>query len=156
MAAKRPCEETLDLTCVICFSLVVDAVQTGCCGAGFCRKCISQVQRGPMPTRKCPVCRKHAFSVYPDARAERLSVAKMRDCERCAFSGNRLQMNRHMINTHGESAEMLSDFEELEDEMVCAWGGQFRHSESVSLRRAYTPTSCPPALSPATTSSPSA
>ena len=96
-AVKRPraaADENEELQCLICFELVVDAVQVRCCGALHCRACISQCE-------KCPMCRKpvNADTIIPDVRCERLSAAAIRPCsyaeEGCVFKANRASVAAH-------------------------------------------------------------
>jgi hypothetical protein len=87
-------DENEDLQCLICFELVVDAVQVRCCGALHCRACISKCE-------KCPMCRKpvSADTIMPDVRCERLSAAAVRPClyaeDGCVFKGNRASTSAH-------------------------------------------------------------
>ena len=87
-------DENEELQCLICFELVVDAVQVRCCGALHCRACISKCD-------KCPQCRKpvNADAIIPDVRCERLSAAAIRPCsyaeEGCVFKANRASVAAH-------------------------------------------------------------
>jgi hypothetical protein len=91
---RAAAEENEDLQCLICFELVVDAVQVRCCGALHCRACISKCAT-------CPMCRKpvNADTIMPDVRCERLSAAAIRKClyveEGCTFNGNRASVAAH-------------------------------------------------------------
>jgi hypothetical protein len=86
--------EEIDLQCLICQDLAVDATQTMCCGALHCRSCISQCP-------SCPNCRKtlERDSIIPDVRCERLSAARVRMCsyavDGCIFEGNRSSVAAH-------------------------------------------------------------
>jgi hypothetical protein len=86
--------DEIDLQCLICQDLAVDATQTMCCGALHCRSCISQCP-------SCPNCRKtlEKDSIIPDVRCERLSAARVRMCSYadngCAFEGNRSSVAAH-------------------------------------------------------------
>ena len=87
-------EENEELMCSICFDLVVDAVQVGCCGALHCRACI-------VKCTTCPLCREplRAENLYLDVRRERLSAAALRQCchaeNGCIFKGNRASVIAH-------------------------------------------------------------
>ena len=91
---QRAADENEELQCLICFELVVDAVQVRCCGALHCRACISKCD-------KCPQCRKpvNADAIVPDVRCERLSAAAIRPCsyaeEGCVFKANRTSIAAH-------------------------------------------------------------
>ena len=86
--------EEIDLLCLICQDLAVDATQTMCCGALHCRSCVSQC-------KSCPNCRKPlgSDSIIPDIRCERLSAARHRMCpyadNGCVFGGNRSSVAAH-------------------------------------------------------------
>lgn len=79
-------EDTITLQCGICHDLVRDAVQTACCGAGFCRVCLESC------AGTCPWCRKAGLVILADPRAERLAAAKV---TRCTFEGNRAALRAH-------------------------------------------------------------
>ena len=91
---RAAADEHEELQCLICFELVVDAVQVRCCGALHCRACISKCTT-------CPMCRKpvNADTIIPDVRCERLSAAAIRPCsyaeEGCAFKANRTSVAAH-------------------------------------------------------------
>jgi hypothetical protein len=91
---RAAADEHEELQCLICFELVVDAVQVRCCGALHCRACISKCAT-------CPLCRKpvSADTIIPDVRCERLSAAAIRPCsyaeEGCAFKANRASVAAH-------------------------------------------------------------
>ena len=91
---RAAADENEELQCLICFELVVDAVQVRCCGALHCRACISKCTT-------CPMCRKpvNADTIIPDVRCERLSAAAIRPCayaeEGCAFKANRSSVAAH-------------------------------------------------------------
>jgi len=91
---RAAADENEELQCLICFELVVDAVQVRCCGALHCRACISKCAT-------CPMCRKpvNADTIMPDVRCERLSAAAIRKCsyveEGCVFKGNRASVAAH-------------------------------------------------------------
>lgn len=101
-------EDTLHLRCGICLELMVGAVQTTCCGSGFCRTCLDAV----LSPRRCPSCRTplEAASVVADPRAERLSAAKPRSCTACAFRGNRAEVEAHR-SVHVNWAERCDQLE---------------------------------------------
>ena len=86
--------DEIDLQCVICLDLVVDATQVICCGALHCRSCITRCST-------CPSCRKplRGGSILPDIRCERLSAAHERPCpyadDGCTFEGNRASVAYH-------------------------------------------------------------
>lgn len=114
-------EDTLNLDCGICHSLMVDAVQTQCCGGGFCRACLQAV----LAPRRCPLCRAALAmsSVVSDPRAERLSAAKLRACPECAFHGNRADVDAHRrvhIDLAQRCAELEAKVGELERARVIA------------------------------------
>ena len=87
-------DEHVELQCLICLELVVDAVQVRCCGALHCRTCISKCD-------KCPLCRQpvSADCIIPDVRIDRMSAAALRLCpyerEGCKFKGNRSSVAAH-------------------------------------------------------------
>ena len=91
---RAAADEHEELQCLICFELVVDAVQVRCCGALHCRACISKCAT-------CPLCRKpvSADTIIPDVRCERLSAAAIRPCsyaeEGCVFKANRTSVAAH-------------------------------------------------------------
>ena len=95
-ASKRRAvsSEEIDLVCLICQDLAVDATQTMCCGALHCRSCVSQC-------KSCPNCRKPlgSDSIIPDIRCERLSAARHRMCpyadNGCVYGGNRSSVAAH-------------------------------------------------------------
>ena len=86
--------DDVDLQCLICQELVVDATQTMCCGALHCRSCVSRC-------KTCPNCRKPLSNdrIIPDIRSERLSAARLRMCpyavDGCTFEGNRSSVAIH-------------------------------------------------------------
>ena len=87
-----------DMTCSVCLSWVIEAVQTACCGNLYCRKCIVAWLS---TNSTCPICRVQlrADGVSPDFRAERLSSATDRPCtyynHGCQFTGDRAAMTIH-------------------------------------------------------------
>jgi hypothetical protein len=91
---RAAADENEELQCLICFELVVDAVQVRCCGALHCRACISRCAT-------CPLCRRpvNADTIIPDVRCERLSAAAIRPCsyaeEGCVFKANRASVAAH-------------------------------------------------------------
>ena len=95
-ASKRRAvlSDDVDLQCLICQELVVDATQTMCCGALHCRSCVSRC-------KTCPNCRKPLSldKIIPDVRSERLSAARLRMCpyavDGCTFEGNRSSVAIH-------------------------------------------------------------
>ena len=101
--------ESFDLSCGICFELMVDATQTACCGGGFCRACIKQVGT-------CPLCRAvlNAGRVLSDARAERLSAVKLRSCTHkwCRFTGNRAELAAHTEDAHVDHRALAAELRE--------------------------------------------
>jgi hypothetical protein len=108
--SKRRCEEpdddseiTLSLVCLICSGLVVDAVQTPCCGRLHCRSCITKWLRFPTSRSSCSNCRARIDpeQLIRDVRCERLSAAKLRSCPHaeygCAILANRAAMVEHEL-----------------------------------------------------------
>ena len=106
--AKRRCEDAdddteikLSLVCLICSGLVVDAVQTPCCGRLHCRACITKWLKYPTSKSACSQCRAtiDPLDLIKDVQCERLSAAKMRSCpfaeNGCPLVANRLTMRDH-------------------------------------------------------------
>jgi len=84
--------------CLICHDVVVDAVQMGCCGGMYCRRCVLNWLQ---ENTTCPSCRQHATpdNVSTDVRSERLAASVMRPCAQahlgCTFKGNREKADEH-------------------------------------------------------------
>jgi hypothetical protein len=108
--SKRLCEQSdddsevrLSLVCLICSGLVVDAVQTPCCGRLHCRSCITKWLRFPTSRSCCSHCRAkiEAVDLIRDVRCERLSAAKLRECPHaehgCTILANRAAMIEHEL-----------------------------------------------------------
>lgn len=133
--------DTLNLDCGICHSLMVDAVQTKCCGGGFCRTCLDAV----LAPRRCPLCRAALTKaiIVSDPRAERLSAAKIRTCPDCAFHGNRADLDVHR-RVHFDLARRCAELEakvgELEQARVAAHCALFaaclEHAEKTNDNKA--------------------
>ena len=88
-----------DLVCPICTDLAVDSCQVTCCGALFCRACITPVAAARSP--KCPMCWAVCGpdKVVPDVRSERASKNTTRPCRHkargCTFKGDREAVVKH-------------------------------------------------------------
>ena len=109
-ARKRRCEQsdddseiTLSLVCPACSGLVVDAVQTPCCGRLHCRSCITKWLLSPTSCSACSNCRAKIDpeQLSRDVRCERLSAAKLRSCPHaeygCTILANRAAMVEHEL-----------------------------------------------------------
>ena len=97
----QPDERVIDLDCLICHNLVVNSVQSPCCGALFCRGCVETWLERATETF-CPNCRQPLTKeeLQKDAYRERLSANFKRRCryhesEGCAFVGNREAISVH-------------------------------------------------------------
>jgi hypothetical protein len=96
-------EITLSLACLVCSGLVVDAVQTPCCGRLHCRSCITKWLRFPTSRSACSNCRAKIDpeQLIRDVRCERLSAAKLRSCPHaeygCTILANRAAMVEHEL-----------------------------------------------------------
>eukprot|EP01036_Dinobryon_divergens_P031786 gene31786-41254_t len=88
----------VDLLCIACQDLVIDAMQITCCGSLFCRGCIT-----PWITDhgSCPCCRKEITiaDIFCDVRSERKSANHPRACKLkdrgCKFIGDRHESVLH-------------------------------------------------------------
>jgi hypothetical protein len=108
--SKRRCEQPdddsdikLSLVCLICSGLVVDAVQTPCCGRLHCRSCITKWLKFPTSRSACSNCRAKIdlTALIRDVQCERLSAAKLRGCAHaehgCTVTANRAGMTEHEL-----------------------------------------------------------
>ena len=93
----------LSLACLICSGLVVDAVQTPCCGRLHCRACISKWLKYPTSKSACSQCRTKIdpSDLIKDVQCERISAARLRGCtyaeHGCVFQANRAGMRDHEL-----------------------------------------------------------
>ena len=98
-------DDSLEITCMICADLVVNAHKTRCCQRLFCLKCIQKwLNRGNSynTTNSCPNCRAHISEsdLIFDEVVDEISAAKLRSCPNkeifsCQFKGNRKQIDDH-------------------------------------------------------------
>ncbi len=108
--SKRRCEEAdddtdikLSLICLICSGLVVDAVQTPCCGRLHCRSCITKWLNFPTSLSVCSHCRTKidVADLIKDVQCERASASRMRSCPHaehgCEALANRAGMAEHEL-----------------------------------------------------------
>ncbi|XP_013395836.1 E3 ubiquitin-protein ligase NRDP1 [Lingula anatina] len=79
------------LTCLICYEIADNAVETSCCHHIFCENCLSSVG-----SNNCPNCRKHFQSVV--AHFARRVIGNMQSqCPMgCGLTVSRSEMNEHI------------------------------------------------------------
>lgn len=114
--SREELEEEDELRCNICLEVMQDAVQTECCGNGFCSTCL---ETAVSIKRTCPTCRSDDVQSLPDPRMKRRCAAQMHPCphDGCAFRGNRAALAAHNTEFLDTSTrEQLKKLRELEGE----------------------------------------
>ncbi|KAL0249398.1 hypothetical protein GEMRC1_004630 [Eukaryota sp. GEM-RC1] len=76
-------------TCPICLSILVNAVESSCCGNLFCSQCCK--------SSSCPQCRSRSFKVSSNLPVRRMISNLPVECKYCAHTTTRSEFKTHFI-----------------------------------------------------------
>ena len=107
--------------CPVCLLVLRQPHQVTCCGYGFCRVCIEQIQIGK---KSCPTCNQKEFTVFPDLRLQRSLYAFHVWCshktEGCEWSGELSQLEKHLNESPKLDEQLVGcQFAEVECHHCC-------------------------------------
>lgn len=92
--------------CMICQYVVKDPQQAQCCGATYCRCCISRSRRS---LAGCPNCRAPSFILIQDkAQAQRINKLRVK-CPHCEWIGQLADIQIHLDQEHPQAAAISDD-----------------------------------------------
>ena len=92
--------------CMICQYVVRDPQQAQCCGATYCRRCISRSRRS---LAGCPNCRAPSFILIQDkAQAQRINKLRVK-CPYCEWVGQLADIQIHLDQEHPQAAVISDD-----------------------------------------------
>ena len=89
--------EAIQSECPVCLQIIRDPFQATCCGSGYCRVCIEQIEAKNNP---CPSCKQTEFNIFEDKRLKRslytLHVYCSHQSQGCEWTGELGHFDNHL------------------------------------------------------------